>query len=284
MDDKNLIKGWPILLVLHYANKIPLHIKMQKLLFLIFSEAKIKIPYNFTKHEHGPYDPEIKIDFISLDNEGYIKAMCVNKSEKTYWIFSITEKGEEYVNKTLFKVIQERDLKRIQVLVLKYKRMEWKNLVSMVYEKYNAGRPDLDRRKEGIRNEFLRIRPLWEVNYQKNKCEHIFTSLAMIDYAIIMLNKKRFDNLDITQYNVLVNFLGDCIIYLKRETAAFSPCPENAECRKLPEIGELFQFIQYLGEKFRILPSTFSDDAYLEDFELEGGQQGDELRAAVKTT
>ena len=279
---ENLIKGWPILLVLHYASKIPLHIKLQKMLFLIFSEAKIKIPYNFTKYEHGPYDPEIKLDFLSLGNGDYINVRHYIKSEKTYWIFSITKKGEEYVEKTLLKTIPERDLKKVERLVLKYNKIDWKELVSIVYEKYNIGRADLDKKKENIKNELLRIRPLWEANYRKNKCEHIFTSLALIDYAVIMLSKKRFDNLDITQYNVLINFLEEVINYLKKETITLSVCSEI--CEKLPEIKELFLFIQYLGEKFRILPATFSEDAYLEDFELKEEQEphGDDLRATSK--
>ncbi len=283
MNMENLIKGWPVLLVLHYASKISLHIKLQKMLFLIFSEAKIKIPYNFTKHEHGPYDPEIKLDFLNLGNEGYINVRHYARSGKTYWIFSITKKGEGYVKKTLLRTIPEKDLKKVEKLVLKYNKTDWKELVSIVYEKYNIERAELDKKKEAVKNELLRIRPLWESNYRKNKCEHVFISLALIDYAIIMLSKKRFDSLDITQYNVLINFLEEVINYLKRETITFSLCPEV--CEKLPEIKELFLFIQYLGEKFRILPATFSEDAYLEDFEFKEEQEprGDDLRTAPET-
>ena len=262
------INGWPILLTLYYANKIPLHIKLQKMLFLIFSEAKVKIPYNFTKFDHGPYDPEIKIDFLNLGNENYIDVRRYVRGEKTYWIFSITQKGKEYVEKTLLKSFTNKDLKQVEKIVLKYNKMDWRELVSLVYKKYNIEISELNKKRAIVKDELNRIRPLWEHHYEKNKCEHIFISLVFIDYSIIMLNEKRFDDLDITQYNVLMNFMEDSLKYLKKETVSFSNCDENEKCERLPEIKELFRFVQYIGEKFKILPATYNDEAFLEDFDV----------------
>lgn len=291
MDMENPIRGWPILLVLYYVKKIPLHIKLQKMLFLVLSEAKLRIPYDFRKYDHGPYDPEIKIDFLTLGKDGYINVTHHVKSERDYWIFAITKKGEEYVEKIILKSFSQKDLKRVERLAMKYNKMDWKELVSIVYEKYNIERSELDRQKGIIINELSRIRPLWSVNYEKNNCEYTFTSLALIDYMIIMLNKKRFDGLDITQYNVLINCLAEMMNHLKMETASFSLCEKTddcitKDCEKLCEIKEMFLYVQYLGEKFKILPATFSEDACMEDFDFEDKKelQGDELRTAVKTT
>lgn len=271
---EKLINGWPILLALYFTNKIPLHIKLQKMLFLIFSEAKIRIPYDFTKFPHGPYDPEIKIDFLNLGNQDYINVRKYVSGEKSYWMFSITRRGKEYVEKILMKSFKERDLKRVEKIVLKYSEMDWKKLVSLVYEKYDIERPELDKKRETIKSEMQRIRPLWTTYYEKNDCEHVFTSLTFIDHVIIILNK-RFDNLDITQYNVLISFLEESLEYLKKETISFSFCDGNGKCEKLPEIKELFLFIQHLGEKFRILPATYNEEAFLEDFETE---KSDDIR------
>jgi len=281
MDRKTdgLIRGWPILLALHYAGEIALHIRLQKLLFLMFSEAKMQLPYNFTKHEFGPYDPDIKIDFMELENQGYMNVKCVSKSERSYSIFSITKKGEEYVARMLLRTIGQRDLKRIEAVVAKYKNEDWKKVVSLVYERFNMERPELERKRAEIRKELFRLRPLWEAHYQKNYCEHVFTSLALIDHSIVMLGKKRFDSLDITQYNVLVSFLEEVVNYLKKETSSFSPCSEASGCQKTEDIEELYNFIQYLGEKYKILPSTCNEDADLDDFEFE---LGDKLRITKK--
>jgi hypothetical protein len=153
----------------------------------------------------------------------------------------------------------------------------------MVYEKYNLNRQELELKKNWIRSELFRIRPLWEANYTENKCGHIFTSLAMIDYSIAMLGKKKFDAIDITQYNVLISFLLEMLNYLKTETTSISYCPEDFRCNKLPETEELFQFVQYLGEKFKILPATFNEEANLDDFEFENPDEGEGIRTAIKT-
>jgi len=274
-ETENLVRGWPILLALHYAGEIALHIKLQKILFLVLSEGKVKIPYNFTKHEYGPYDQEIEIDFLNLENQGYINVMRVSKPEKTYKIFSITQKGRDYANTIVVKSVSENDRKIIEKVVMKYSKTDWKKLVSMVYERFNLERPELERKREEIREELFRIRPLWEAHYNKSDCDHMFIALALIDYSMIMLGKKKFDSLDLTHYNVLINFMEETVSYLKREVLTLSPCPDRSRCEKLPETEELFQFSQYLGEKFRILPSTLSEDVDLDDF---GFDEGDKLR------
>ncbi len=276
---EKLMRGWPILLALHYAGEMALHIRLQKILFLVMSEGKVKMPYNFTKHEYGPYEPEIKLDYLSLENEGYISVRCISKPERSYSIFSITKKGEEYVTRTLLRSIGQNNLKRIECVVRKYKGEDWKKTVSIVYERFNLERPELERKRMEIREELFRLRPLWEAHYQKNYCYHVFTSLALIDHSIIMLGKKRFDDLDITQYNVLTSFLEEVVNYLKRETLSFSPCPETSGCQKTEDIEELYDFIQYLGEKYRILPSTYNEDVDLDDLEFE---TGDKLRITAK--
>jgi|GEM_PF-6084788 uncharacterized protein YwgA len=287
---EGLISGWPILLTLYYAKKVPLHIKLQKMLFLVLSEAKLKIPYNFTKHEYGPYDPEIKIDFINLSNGGYMNVSCRSKPENsnwTYWTFSITKKGEEYVEKILFKSFSPKEMKKVESLVLKYNKMEWKELVSMVYKKYNRERGELENKKELIKKELNRIRSIWVFNYEKNNCEYTFTTLAMIDYITILLNKKSFANIDITHYNVLINFLDEMLNYWKIETSSFSFCKEisdckSNECERFLDINWMYMYIQYLGEKFKILPATYSEEACLEDFEY--GPESDKLWIAIKAT
>lgn len=152
-----------------------------------------------------------------------------------------------------------------------------KIVIKMVHEKYDDSKTGLESRKEAINREFLSIRPIWSGRYERNDCEYIFTILALIDYVIVLLGKKGLEELDITQYNVLVNFLNGTAAYLKNETASFSLCPETESCiphrcEKLSDIMDLFLFIQHLGEKFRILPSTFSEDAYLEDFGFKENQ------------
>ena len=90
-SQKDLIDGWPIILVLYFAKSIACHIKLQKMLFLLQSEAKLRLPYNFKRANYGPYDQDIKIDFQRLDQEDFIDARCHIKPEKMYYVFRITK-------------------------------------------------------------------------------------------------------------------------------------------------------------------------------------------------
>lgn len=173
MKTIELKPGWPILLLLHFKREIVTHIRLQKMLFLAFSEGKLPI-YNFRRADYGPYDRDIKLDAITLADEDYIDLTKYVQSTGAlrYRVFRITEKGDGYIEELIkSKKLPEKYVFKMKAIVEKYGKDSWETIVSVVYSNFDVlDKKIFDKERYRLAEKFKQIRDIWVKRFEKKKC------------------------------------------------------------------------------------------------------------------
>lgn len=268
-EDK-LIAGWPILLLLYFDRNVNTHIELQKKLFLAFAKEKLITPYNFRRNDYGPYDKNIKIDSLFLDSQEFID-VTIFVDPKTAvtkkMTFQITEKGHQYVEENLLEMYKNQ-ARKIENVVKFCKGKSWQEIVKLVYENYDNDKEVLKSNIPEMRFRLSKLFSIWDNFYRTGRTPELFFTTGFIDYIRILLEKtsKAESKLDKTQFNVIIKSCADSTNFLETHTE------QNESV--FPELSELFSFLQYTADNYKILPALDNEDATLEDFSMEG----DDLR------
>jgi len=260
---------WIPLFVFNRLGKIVTRKKLQKLIFLVQEEARIKEGYEFKKHHFGPYSPSLAADIEMLaENEILAREHYISNHE--YFIYYSTEESEKIFNENFTGMLINNLEERIDAKLDKYGDCDHNTLTEYVYKKYLPEDEDYEERTRRVVNDLLSLNLLWESHYTP-ECPLFIDAKAIIEYATLLFSKD-FNGLDQVVKGVLLVASEDLIENLVDVTN-----DHRCECSEVdPSLIDLFDFITYYCNKNDVLPlpedldfSLLLTDAEIEQLEVE---------------
>jgi len=250
---------WIPLFVLNESGKIATKLKLQKLVFLVQTEAKIADGYDYKRYYYGPYSPELDVDACTLDGNKLIETSLNFGVRYPYWTFNIRDEGRQLVSKLLEKQ-DKRVVDRIRKNLPEYLAMNHNQIVEFVYTKFG-----LKDRKQLLHNLGDSLRSLSSVTacYESlyfPECPFITDALAFSEYCTSALEKAKSVGDDVVK-SVILNSCNELIVKLMEigqicsaERICFVKA-ENRTCQ-YPDasVSELFSFIEDYCVKKSVLP------------------------------
>lgn len=125
---------WLLLVLANGKSLSP--VKLQKSLFLISKEMADVVGdefYTFVPYDFGPFDSEIYIDALELQEEGFVN--IDNPQERGWRRYSLTDEGIEKAEETLSSISPEAN-DRLSDLVSGVKRLSFRELIRSIYRRY----------------------------------------------------------------------------------------------------------------------------------------------------
>lgn len=270
-----------LLFLLTRLGKVVTELKLQKMIFQIQNEAKVPKGYRYFRHYYGPYSKELNMDTFTLMKEGLIEKEIVYGSKHSYWVFKITNEGNEFFEKSIPHDMSPGVIQRMNNVINKYKDYDSNELTSIVYEQWKIKKPGLIASEIGeLRKDLQAVMSFWEAIYVP-ECPTITYFLAFLEYSQEALEKTSL--IDDTVIKIVLvracRELEEMLGNIAQVCSKKGMCPLEAEkglCQTNdPSVYEIFDFIENYCEQNSILPK-------LSDQDLSKLMTGDEYRRLQK--
>ncbi|MBC7333736.1 MAG: hypothetical protein H5T85_04650 [Actinobacteria bacterium] len=245
MDDlQKLPRYWPIVFVLGKLGKLYNNFNLQKFIYLAKVEGKIPIDYVFTKHNYGPYCPQIKVDARTLNKKDII-SMCDNGIG---WIFKITDNGLKEFER-IENLLPEKYKERFESILDGFKHYSRYRLQNYIYAKHirSLGK------NEEIKNSLIKdvnnlIDQITEFPPSHNS---VFIQGAL-DYCLLILKKEEFK--DPVKKDELLQVTSDFILNCSMILDLVGKDKNILDDMDLSDLEQDFEYVQSVAKAYNILP------------------------------
>lgn len=259
---------WILLLLLKRTRKIVTRTKLQKLIFLIQDESRIKGGYDFRKNHHGPHSYRLTADAESLAQEEIVtKEEILGRNNRLYYVYEATEKVDEIFENDVCPKVDSSLISRADTIIEKYKDCDYNQLTEYVYKKYLPTNAEYNDRCKFMLTEMSFIEKLWENEYKPESVVFIDV-MSAIEYITLIFNHLE-RNSDRVVKGVLLNASEDLLENLYEITDKYF---ENIYYfESLSYLNELFSFINYYSDKNEVYPNLTNLDfsEFLSEEEME---------------
>ncbi len=253
--------------------------KFQKLIFLIQTEGKTKSWFDYHWHHFGPYSQDLRNDLSALCSQDLIniEPMTTTKGFETNR-YSILAQGQSLLETMVLEPEIRDDLRRVDKIIDKYGRLNYQEILEIVYARYDL---DLNELTKKLEANLWSLNKNWLQLYKmKSDCIYCTYALAMIEYSETILDKILNKSIDKLTRQICLRTINDMINHLGEVTSVcsnFKTCP--FDCKpQAKECIEYFEFLQKYCQDKQIYPAVedlkLSDimapeqiDKMLEDFQ-----------------
>lgn len=272
---------WILLLLLKKLRKIVTRTKLQKLIFLIQDESRIKGGYDFSKNHHGPHSYRLTADAESLAQEGIVtKEEVVGSNNRLYYVYEATKKVDEIYDNEVCPNVDTDLIARADKVIDKYKDCDYNQLTEYIYKQYLPKYKEYKNRYQNMLIEMSYIEKLWEDEYtpESDVVIDVMSSIEYIKLIFQNINK----NSDRVVKGVLLNASEDMLENLYELTEKYFEKDYYDE--SLSYLNDLFHFIDYYSDKNDVYPSLTNLDfsEFLSEEEMERLQQIETSQSASK--
>jgi len=251
---KNIPRCWPILYSLYKLDKIEGNFYLQKYIYLAKVEGEVPIEYEFTKDDYGPYTTSIKSDAFLLKQEGYIEMEDVGK-----WIFKITNKGKQIIEK-LLENIPKRHIRHFDTVLNEYGSYTFYQLKNYVYSQHIKEDGEYEKLKTQM---LIDIKDLISIFKNKKSSRNSMFIRGSLDYCLTVL--KRENLTDPIQKDMLLNYISSYVDYLLEVNDLILNKPDILINLSLVEGEEKFDYIQEIcSEELNMFPRLDDESLDLE--------------------
>lgn len=262
--------SWILLMALKKLGKIFTKTKLQKLIFLVQEEARIKGGYDdFNKHFYGPHSYHLTADVEILAQEDLInKDQYIGGKGRPYYVYGATEKGNKLLEDNLCPKIDESIVGKAKTIIDKYGECEYEELMEYVYKKYLPESEDYEIRLGELLNNVKILENLWEEQYSPESALYV-DLMSTLEYINLVFDKINEMSLDRVVKGVLLVTSED-LIENSFETGEQYFSDENFD-ESLIQLNDLFDFLCYYSDKNDLVPTLekidFSEILNEEEFE-----------------
>jgi hypothetical protein len=253
-------RGWIPLYLLHKLRRIPTATKLQKMVFLIETEGRIR-GYGFFKKYYGPYSDELEVDVKSFSEPlNLMQDQIIEGVKYPYHLYLATAKGTDFIKEIIKEKISPSLLKRADAIIEKYGNKSYQELLVYVYQKYVLPDQTFQQMYGRLSDDLVSLDNTWSESYQDN-CPASFLILAVLEYGAKALSKlKRVS--DPVLRGVCTSSISDLtakLVDLTSHCQGLEKCPFSFKSL-FSEISDDINFLDYYCGKHGIMQNIMDID------------------------